>query len=157
MSCYHKEYNSHMNGVNIHDQIKNTYKTDQKLRFWYYLTVFLDLMDSVVANAYIIYKKKINARMSLFHFKVILAELLIKRFSSRKRKFIGEEPQLAFKLAQALKEPAHIVQFTEKCRLCMYCFNNWNKNTKCFTYFKSCNVFLCVQKDRNCFRLYHAY
>ena len=36
-------------------------------------------MDSVVVNTYIIYKKKVNARMSLFHFKVILAEMVTNR------------------------------------------------------------------------------
>lgn len=73
-------------------------------------------MDSVVTNAYIIYKKKVNARLSLFHFKVILVESLISSFKSQKRKFTSGELQLALQLTQALKEPAHVVQFTEKRR-----------------------------------------
>ena len=107
-------------------------------------------MDSVVFNAHVICKRKLNARMSLFHFKVILVESLTNRFSSRKAKFTTEEPKLALELPQALKEPAHIVQFIEKRRRCMYCLNYEKKDTKCFTNCKSCNASLCVQKNRSC-------
>ena len=114
-------------------------------------------MDSVVVNAHVIYKKKVNAKMSLLNFKIILPELLINRFSSRKYKITAEEPQLTVELPQPLKEPDHIVQFTEKRQRCQYCFTNGKKDVKCFTYCKSCNVSLCVQKDRNCFKLYHSF
>ena len=66
-------------------------------------------MAAVVVNARIIYKKKVNVRMSSFHFKVIFAESLIYIYSCRKRKFTSEQPPLALELPQALKEPAHIV------------------------------------------------
>ena len=152
-----KEYNSHMNGVNNHDQLKTSYEIDRKSRFQYYLRIFFDLMDSVVVNAHVIYKKKVNAEMSLLIFKIILAESLINRFSSRKRKITVEEPQLIVELPQPLKEPDDIVQFTEKRQRCQYCFTNGKKDVKCFTYCKSCNVSLCGQKDRNCFKLYHSF
>lgn len=71
-------------------------------------------MDSVVASAHIIYKTNANTRMNLFHFKVILADLLICRFSSQKRKFTSKEPKPELEWPQTLKEPSHIVQFTEK-------------------------------------------
>ena len=45
---------------------------------------------------------------------------LINRFSSQKRKFTNEEPQLGLALPQALKEPAHTVQLKEKRRRFMY-------------------------------------
>lgn len=47
-----------------------------------------------------------NERISLFHFKEILAEFLINRFSSQKKnkKITSVEPQLALELSQALKE-----------------------------------------------------
>ena len=113
-SAINKEYNFHMNGVVMHDQLKTTYETDQESRFQYYVRVFFNLMDSVVANAHIIHKTNVNVRMNLFHFKVILADLLIKRFSSRKRKFTSKEPKLELEWPQTLKEPSHIVQFTDK-------------------------------------------
>ena len=106
-----KEHNSHMNGVEIHDQLKSTYETDWKSKCD--LRVFFDLKDSVVVNAHIIYKTKVNARMRLFHFKVIFAKLLINRFSSRKQKFTSEKPQLALELPQTLKEAPHIILFTD--------------------------------------------
>lgn len=79
-------------------------------------------MDSAVINAEIVYKKKINTRMSLSYFKVILTESLRNSCFSQKRKFTSDEPQLALGLLQALKEPAHIVQFTKKRRRCIYCY-----------------------------------
>ena len=77
-----KEYNSQMNGVDIDDQLKTSYEIDGKSRFWYHLRIFFNLMDSVVVNTHSIYKKKVNAKMSLHNFKIILAESLINRFSS---------------------------------------------------------------------------
>ena len=107
-----KEYNSHTNGVDIHNQLKTRYEIDCKSRFRNYLRIFFDFMDSVVVNAHVICKKKVNAKMSLLNFKLILAELLINRFFSRKRKIDDEEPQLTVELPQILKEPDHTVQFT---------------------------------------------
>ena len=69
-------------------------------------------MDSTVVNAH--YKKKVNAKMSLLNFKIILPKSLIKRFSSQNRKITAEEPQLRVELLQPLKELGHIVRFTEK-------------------------------------------
>ena len=51
---------------------------------------------------------------------VIVTESLRNSCFSQKQKFTSDEPQLALGLLQALKEPAHIVQFTEKRRRCMY-------------------------------------
>ena len=107
-----------MNGVDIDDQLKTSYEIDGKSRFWYHLRIFFNLMDSVVVNTHSIYKKKVNAKMSLHNFKIILAESLINRFSSWKRKITAEEPQLTGDLPQPLKEPNNIVQFTEKSQCC---------------------------------------
>ena len=156
MSCHHQRAQlSHEWGRNSWS-IENHLWNRSKIEVQCYLRVFFDLKDLVVVNAHIIYKTKLNARMRLFHFKVIFAKLLINRFSSRKQKFTSEEPQLALELPQTLKEAPHIILFTDNHRRRMYCFSNGDKDTKSFTYCKSYNVPLCVQKDRNCFKLYHT-
>ena len=119
-----KEYNSHMNSFDIHDQLKISREIDRKSRFWYYLRIFFDLMDSFVVNAHVIYKKKVHAKMSPLNFKIILTESLINRFPSRRRKITAEKPQLTVELPQLLKEPYHIVQFAVKRQRCQYCFTN---------------------------------
>ena len=93
-----KEYNSDMNGVDMHDQLKTSNEIDRKSRFRYlhfsgisgirYLRFFFSLMDSVVVNAHVIYKKKID----LLSFKIILAESLINRFCYQKRKITAGNP-----------------------------------------------------------------
>ena len=98
-----KEYNSHMNGVNIHDKLKTSHEIDRKSRYRHYLRIFFDLMDSVVVNAHVIYKKKVNSKINLLNFKIILAESLINQISSRKGKITAEEPQLTVQLPQPLK------------------------------------------------------
>ena len=145
-----------MNGVDIHDQLKTAYEIDRKSKFRYYLRIFFDLMDSCVVNAHVIYKMKINSEVNLFKFKVMLAESLINGFTSRKRKFAADEPQLAAELPLSIKQPDHIIHFTEKRQRCVYCFNGGRKNVKCSGYCKTCNVHLCVQKNRNCFNMYHS-
>ena len=118
---------------------------DRKSRFRYYLRISFDLMDSVVVNAPVIYKKKVNAKMSLLNFKIILAELLINRFSSRKCKITAEESHFTVELPQPSKEPDHIVQFTEERQHCQYCFTSGKKGVKCFTYCKPV-MFCCVSR-----------
>ena len=157
-----KEYNSDMNGVDMHDQLKTSNEIDRKSRFRYlhfsgisgirYLRFFFSPMDSVVVNAHVIYKKKID----LLSFKIILAESLINRFCYQKRKITAEKPKLTVELPQPLKKPDHIVQFTEKRQRCQYCCTMGKKDAKYFSYCESCNVLLHVQKDRNCFNLYHS-
>ena len=70
----------------------------------YYLQIFFDLIDSVVVNARVIYKKKGNAKMSLPNFKIILTELLINQFSSPRCKITAKELQLTVELPQPLKK-----------------------------------------------------
>ena len=157
-----KEYNSDMNGVDMHDQLKTSNEIDRKSRFRYlhfsgisgirYLRFFFSPMDSVVVNAHVIYKKKID----LLSFKIILAESLINQFCYQKCKITAEKPKLTVELPQPLKKPDHIVQFTEKRQRCQYCCTMGKKDAKYFSYCESCNVLLHVQKDRNCFNLYHS-
>ena len=92
-----KEYNSHMNGVDILDRLKTSYEIDLKSRFQYYLRISFDLMDSVVVNAHVIYKKKVNPKMSLLNFKIILAESLMTDFlleNAKTRSEISDKEEL---------------------------------------------------------------
>ena len=122
--------------------------SDRKSRFWHYLCIFFDLMDSVVANSHVIYNKKVNAKMILLDFKVFIDEALINHFTSRKRKFASVKPKLAVELSLSIKESEHLVQLTGKKRHCQYCFDNEKKNVKCYKYCKTWNVSLVCRKRK---------
>ena len=79
------KYNLHMIGVDTYDKIG----VRPKVTFWYYLRIVLNLMDSLVVNSYIIYKKGLNGKTSLLEFKIILTDTLIENFSSKKSKSIS--------------------------------------------------------------------
>ena len=52
-----QEYDSHVDGVDIYDQLKTTHQSDQESRFKYYLRIFFNIMVSVVAYAHMFYIK----------------------------------------------------------------------------------------------------
>ena len=144
-----KEYNSDMNGVDMHDQLKTSNEIDRKSRFRYlhfsgisgirYLRFFFSPMDSVVVNAHVIYKKKID----LLSFKIILAESLINRFCYQKCKITAEKPKLTVELPQPLKKPDHIVQFTEKRQRCVVL---WGKRMQSTSVIVNPVMFCCMSR-----------
>ena len=66
-------YKRYINGVGNHDWLKTTFELDGRSRFWYYVRIFIDLMDSISINAHINYKKELNVRINLLDFKIIFA------------------------------------------------------------------------------------
>ena len=130
------KYNLHMIGVDTYDKIG----VRPKVTFWYYHRIVLNLMDSVVVNSYIIYKKGLNGKTSLLEFKIILTDTLIENFSSKKSKSISQEPHFALELLQLCSGPEHNAHFTEKNRRDIYCFKTGKKYTKCFVYLNSSNA-----------------
>lgn len=119
-----------MIGVDIYDKIG----VRSKVTFWYYHRIVLNLIDSVVVNSYIIYKKGLNGKTSLLEFKIILTDTLIENFSSKKSKSIYQEPHFALELLQLCSGPEHNAHFTEKNGRDIYCFKTGKKYTKCFVY-----------------------
>ena len=89
-------------------------------------------MDSVVVNAQVIYKKKVNAKINLLNFKIILAESSINWFPFQKR-ITAEEFRLTVELPPPVKKPDHTV-------------TNWKDDVKSFT---DCKSWRAIVKSRN--------
>ena len=53
-----KKYDSHKNGVDIHDQLKTTYDNDWKSKFRYYLRAFFNLMIQLLSMSALFTKRK---------------------------------------------------------------------------------------------------
>ena len=62
-------------------RIETAYEVDRKTKFRYYLRIFFDLTVScVVIYENVIYEKKVNSKINLFAFQVMLAESLFNQF-----------------------------------------------------------------------------
>ena len=51
------EYNQHMGGVDLCDQMKVSYQVDRRSKFRFYLRIFFDFLNIGVVNSKIIYDK----------------------------------------------------------------------------------------------------
>ena len=79
------EYNQHMGGVDLCDQMKVSYQVDRRSKFRFYLGIFFDFLDIGVVNSKIIYDKMDSTiGMLAMDFRFSLAHSLIGKFSNRK-------------------------------------------------------------------------
>ena len=75
-----------MGGVDLNDQMRVTYEVDRLSKFRFYLRVFFDFLDIIVANSKIVYNKIESApSLSSLDFRYSIAQTMIRKFSSRKR------------------------------------------------------------------------
>lgn len=81
-----KEYTKRMGGVDLFDQIKNTYSIGGRSKRWR-LRIFYFLVDASLTNAFILYSKTPRVhKLTNLEFRVALARGLIGGYTSRKRK-----------------------------------------------------------------------
>ena len=79
-----KIYNTDIGGVDFMDQFKSTYRLNKRSKFRFYLRLFFDLHDVTCMRAFIIYKKLENTKLILKNFKVLITEMIIVSFLSRR-------------------------------------------------------------------------
>ena len=88
-----QEYNQFMGGVDLSDQMKVTYEVDRRDKFPFHLHVFLDFLDIAVVNSKIVYNKIESApSLSSLDFRCSIAQIMIRKFSSRKRAVLLSRP-----------------------------------------------------------------
>lgn len=150
-------YNKGMGGVDLLDQRKSYYEVDRKAKFRFYLRIFFDIMDIACVNALIVYQQSCDSKISLLDFKKSVADSLTRKFSSRKRSFpFARSNRLSsFLRPQNGGTIEHMPIFQEKRRRCVSCTKR-NMEAKTFIECSTCEVPLCLQKERNCFQRYHV-
>ncbi|CAL9699749.1 unnamed protein product [Knipowitschia caucasica] len=144
------EYNSYMGGVDTSDQMLGTNSVHRKTRRWY-ITVFQHLLDIAVTNSFIIAKELSKTRSERLPTRQDFQEELAASLIGVPRK---TQPRKPLVLTNHFAVPTSSTQSKNQRasmgrRQCVLCKRStpW----KC----EDCDVGLCLQLDRNCFRMYH--
>lgn len=153
-----KDYNKHMGYVDRFDMLKSLYEIDRKSHKWWH-RIFFYLVDACVVNALILFHLRSHSKsLTLKIFRLSVARGLIgvleptKRGRSSLDKTINHfkrviPPEVRYDRC------AHMPVRTTS-RRCAHCSTTSEVHRtiwKCQT----CDVGLCLQKDKNCFLLFH--
>lgn len=171
------EYNHHMDGVVIADQLRSSYSTQQiTRRNW--MPMFFWIMDTVVVNCYLIARAK-GSLLTHREFRQTLVWELISAVHQRNKSMrdVDQEEERARKRTQKKKVTKHFqlpdsrfapgVHYPEwraARATCQWC--SWRSLKKqifmdhknpCQSQFWciECDVPLCLNKTRSCFKDYH--
>ncbi|XP_060858925.1 piggyBac transposable element-derived protein 3-like isoform X1 [Metopolophium dirhodum] len=162
-------YNKHMGGVDLMDSMIGRYRIIMRSKKWY-MKIFYHLVDMSIVNAWILYKKVTKKPMKLAQFREQLAvelcqtEMEIKK-KGRKTKESLEKQMLEELEKRKKRTPTaiipsthlrldghqHRIQFEKIRRVCKLPKCKFQSFAKC----TKCDVFLCCNKERNCFDLFH--
>ncbi|KAF9408381.1 hypothetical protein HW555_011918 [Spodoptera exigua] len=155
-----KNYNKNMGGVDLADMLISLYKIPLKTRRWY-LSIFAQLIDISINNAWLLYRQNKNKEKSLKEFRLDIFESLVK-----KGKPVKERSDITgdIKEDRKIKKPVvtrpiedirydQVGHFPDSCSYgrCRYC-KDGKTNVICI----KCNQRLrFVAGKRNCFLNFH--
>ncbi|KAM4549860.1 piggyBac transposable element-derived protein 3-like isoform 1-T1 [Fundulus diaphanus] len=156
-----RAYNEHIGGIDLSDMLVHLYKTPAKPRRWY-IPLFGYILDLCIANSWLIYKRDcglLNQKlMSLKRFRLAVAHSL-----NQANKPVPKSGLPSFTSSCTLRpsrsKPQPDVRYDNlghwpfnchkrgRCNLCPKGVSRW----KC----QKCNVFLCLNTNKECFVAYH--
>ncbi|XP_014671925.1 PREDICTED: piggyBac transposable element-derived protein 2-like [Priapulus caudatus] len=158
-------YNQHMGGIDLMDSCIARYKYPLKSRRWY-IYLFWHFLTVCVVNAWFVYRrehellnKDSKKAMNLRNFQANIATGIIEVNTTRKRGRPSDASPKAKAPKQVRQPPnldsrkdqiAHWPVKYEKRRRCDLCVS-----LKTNTYCEKCEVPLCFNENRNCFKAYH--
>lgn len=168
-------YNQCMGGVDTCDQMIELYRVWFKTRKWT-LKCFLHFLDLAVVNSWFLYKRNAISNdlsrremMDLLAFKLKLAEALFTCPVRSRRVLVdsSEDEASPVKRSKFYNPPARmpgddkrydgyehwpLVDMIQQPRACRFEHCNSRSKTKC----EKCGVYLCLSKEKNCFKLFHT-
>ena len=144
-----------MGGVDLSDQMKVTYEVDRRSKFRFFCRVFFDFLDIAVVNSKIVYNKIESApSLSSLDFQYSIVQTMIRKFSSRKRAVPLTRPSKRSR-GPSFDIVDHLPDFAPSRVRCAF-FSSKNVESRTYVRCITCNIALCLQKDRNCFQQYHT-
>ena len=159
-------YNRFMGGVDLSDMLIGLHAIPFRYKKWYH-RIFARLLDQSAINAWLVYRAHSNGDyMSLYNFKLALAQQLLHgqkpaivdptdsncmstgvQYPESNRKMV--QPQYV-SYDTRKRNSDHMPIYGEKVQRCR------NRcNIKTYWFCRTCEVYLCLQKGRNCFVDYH--
>lgn len=146
-----KEYNRYMGRVDTSDQMLGTNSVHRKTKRWY-MTVFQHMLDIAVTNSYIVSKKL----LATWHEKPMTRQQFQEELCAQLLNSPSNQPEKPLQPISSGHIPVAISQGQDKTmratkgrRRCVRC----KRSTPWMC--EVCEVGLCLQLERNCFRLFH--
>lgn len=149
------EYNKHMGGVDLSDQLIQYYTTQHKTMKWY-RKLFLHFLDIAATNAYILHKAFASRQLrpALTH-KAFMEELTAQ--------LCGMSKKIPLKQASCDHIPVPVAKLSTDVsqvasrgrRTCVVCRSQNSKNSSTPWKCRKCDVPLCLQLTRNYFEKWH--
>lgn len=157
-------YNHFMGGVDLADQLVAMNPCPFRWRKWF-MRVVCRILDTTVSNAWLMYRSTLQESetalpMSLFEFRRSIATSLLtgsvpsidcevstqvdlEDLSHKKQRYVA--PEVRFRNASHM--PSHGA-IRQRCKI-------RDCPQKTFWFCTTCNVYLCLSKDRDCFKSFH--
>ena len=135
--------------------MKVTYEVDCRSKFRFYLRVFFNFLNIAVVNSKIVYNKIESApSLSSPDFRYSIAQTMIRKFSSRKRAVPLSRPSKRSR-GPSFDIVDHLPGLAPSRVRCAFCSSK-NVESQTYVHCITCNIALCLQKNRNCFQQYHT-
>ncbi|XP_073342855.1 piggyBac transposable element-derived protein 4 [Pagrus major] len=146
------EYHKLMGSSESSDQPIQYYATQHKIMKWY-RKLFLHFLDISVTNAYILHKdlmKQDSMTQKAFMEELIAQLCGVTQKTPAKKASCVHVPVPGGDVANGVRMKANA-----RSKTCVYCKLNKKKRFKTPWKCKTCDVYLCIQPDRNCFEAWH--
>lgn len=162
-----KNYNLHMGGVDLNDMLVALYRTNIGVKR-YYLRIVFHLMDISIVNAWLLYRRdcemhNITNFKKLVVFRSEIGHALLQCHTTQKKRGRPSSsregtPEARVVKRAVVRRPIDDIRCDQKehypihmepkmrCRFCQA-----YSRVGC----EKCKVALCLNKDRNCFKLFH--
>lgn len=157
-----KDYNINMNFVDNFDRLKGDYALDRKSKKWY-ARIFFHFIDASLTNAFIINKIIGKTDTNKDFRRQVYQELMAKRIVEVRSKTLklspattsveirAHKPHVDMNIRQQSASHLPLHSTMKRCARCSTKQKPVRSTWTCST----CNVALCLGKDKNCFQVFH--
>ena len=164
-----EDYNHHMGGVEVFDQLVATYRILRKTRKWW-KTLFFDLVDVAVVNSFLLYRSWGAQYAEFLQIPSNLSHLEFRECLIRDLVGIDEQEDVPVAAVGRRKRrhddiedghPPEVAPSSQR-RNCVVCYRMHHVERKTRFFCGSCKIdkrkaFLCLHGKRKCWSVYHSH